>query len=195
MMTVKDTAVVGPRQLVVTRPGSANLTINQALSVMPRMDGTSGVVPFMVGGSNVEKMGTVQPDIMNIGIQFTKNVSITTGNTAAIATAIQIVKLDAAGNPTGGNIAGTVDNPRDPAGNVVEQNVVLFKPSSSLDQNSSYRLTVANGADIGGQTTTMEYTVDFTTCQLDATNPSVVRMESHQDLMDKEQWYSYLVKL
>ncbi len=186
MMSVKETASIGPRQIVVTNP---SLAIKNALNVMPNMaiappPGTD--IPFMAMGSNVEKMGTVSPDIMFIGVGFTRDIVIDEINRAGVGNAIQIRKLDETGNPTGELVAGTAMNPPAPPGSpepTMEKNVILFKPTAAaLQANSTYRLTIEPGTiqSTDGKSQaglSNKYEVTFTTSQRDTSAPGILRVE------------------
>lgn len=184
MMTVKDAAYVGSRRIEVTGPGA--VVIDNAFNVMPNMygPGTGGEVPFMVGGSNVEEMGTVSPAIQFIGVGFTRPVVISDANRINVKNAIQIQKL-VNGVVSGTPIDGVVANPLMPkeGSEVPESNVVLFKPAAPLDASSAYRLTIAQGSitsteDINSQPLSSTYSVDFNTGTLDTTAPSIVKMDT-----------------
>ncbi len=194
MMTVKQEAAIGFRQIVVTGPGAR--TIENALTVMPGMGAPPpGMdpmnIPFMVGGSNVEKMGTVSPEIMFIGIGFSREILITDSNRDAVKSAIQIVKLDTNGQPSGSSINGMVMNPPPPPGEnqTVEKNVVLFKPipapgdTVALAAYSTYQLTIAQGsitstAGSPAPTLATTYRTNFTTGSADTSPPQIIRVET-----------------
>lgn len=188
MMTVKDTAAIGPRSIIVVT-GPEVLKIPNALTVMPNMygPGTGGLgmeVPFMVGGSNVEEMGTVSPAIRFIGVGFTRPVVIDVYNRDTVKNAFQIRKL-VNGAVYGDPIDGVVENPQIPkeGSEVSEQNVVLFKPAALLQASSAYRLTINEGSitsteDTNSQPLSSTYTVDFNTGPLDNTAPSIVKVDT-----------------
>ncbi|PKM47783.1 MAG: hypothetical protein CVV03_01820 [Firmicutes bacterium HGW-Firmicutes-8] len=184
MMTVKQEAAIGPRQIVITDAGA--VIIDNALTVMPNMGSLPADAPFMAGGSNVEQMGTVSPEIMFIGIGFTREILVASqgaGNYDTVKTAIQITKVG------GGAVTGDVMNPPPPPGetNVVEKNVVLFKPTVALEAYSTYNLTINQGSilttdpsvtDPAKKPLAMTYTATFTTGSSDTSSPSIVRVET-----------------
>lgn len=192
MMTVKDDAEPGPRQIVVSGPGAR--VISNLLTVMPRMDMLSPDAPFMAMGSNIEQMDTVSPDIMFIGIGFSRDIVITDANRESVRQAIRIVKINTDGSE--GTVVnsdtvdgGTVMNPPTPPGvPLAEKNIVLFKPSSALESNATYRLSIAQDAISSTETTPKPlanaYTVSFTTGQADTTTPQVVRVETMPSPID-----------
>ncbi|MFA5795536.1 MAG: carboxypeptidase regulatory-like domain-containing protein, partial [Candidatus Brocadiia bacterium] len=185
MMTVKQEAAIGPRKIIVT--GSGAVTINNALTVMPNMGSLPADAPFMAGGSNVEEMGTVSPEIMFIGIGFTREILVApvgTGNYNTVKNAVQIVKLDAAGTPVEGPLDGTVMNPPPPpdSATTVDKNVILFKPTVAMEAYSTYRLTIAQGSitstGASPQALASAYEVTFTTGPVDTSAPQIVKVDT-----------------